>query len=108
MDGLAFLYNNIETKFLKYKEEEKMEELAKKIIQKVRSMYKYDTLLKDIVKTSAKVTVSEKDGELYLSHITFQWYDALVVSSSGITYTPDMGCTRKIISYDGFDELLNM
>lgn len=93
---------------MKYKEEKKMEELAKKIIQKVRSMYKYDTLLKDIVKTSATVTVSEKDGELYLAHITFKWYDILVVSSSGITYTPDMGCTRKIISYDGFDDLLNM
>lgn len=107
MDWL-FLYNNIETKFLKYKEEEKMEELAKKIIQKVRSMYKYDTLLEDIVKTSATVTISERDGELYLSHITFNWYDVLVVSSSGITYTPDMGRTREIISYDGFDELLNM
>ena len=54
---IGFFYNKNETKFLKYKEEKKMEELAKKIIQKVRSMYKYDTLLKDIVKTSAKVTV---------------------------------------------------
>ena len=86
-----------------------MEELIKNVINKVRTMYKYDTLIKDIVSQRAEITLVENNGQLKISTITFDNYDYVVVSANKITYHPEIGGgSRTLISYDGFEQLLEM
>lgn len=85
-----------------------MEKYVLRIIEKVRSMYKYDTLLKDIVKQDAIIEFEEYRGKLNLVSISFNYYDRLYVCSSGIIFYPEIGTKRQILEYDGFSKLLEM
>lgn len=86
-----------------------MEKQIKQIIDKVRTMFKYDTgLTRGLVTVDASVHLKECNGTLHLSTIDFESYDRLSVSATEIVFYPEMGNQRTVMTYDGWDELLRM
>lgn len=87
----------------------KMEEKIKAIVEKVRMMYKYSNEYKSLVNMDAKVVLSEdKTSGFKIERICFDYYDRIVVCSNGISYHPEHGSVKTLMSYNSFDELLSM
>lgn len=86
-----------------------MEKKIKEIIAKVRMMYKYDNRFKDIVKMKPSICLEETDsGDLVLRSIDWSWYDSLYVYPTGITYSPEHGNSKELITYNNWNELLEL
>lgn len=86
-----------------------MENFIKQIIEKVRTIYKYDEKYKEILGRKASITVCEdKDGNIQLEAIYFSWYDEILVSKSGIIFKPSYGENQTILRYSSFEEFLKM
>ena len=84
-------------------------EEIKQIIAKVRQIYKYDETYKEIVSRNPSIHLSEtRDGEIQLDSIRFSWYDSMLISKSGIWYTPSYGDTKAILKYRSFEEFLKL
>ncbi len=88
-----------------------MEEI-KRIVDKVRHMYKFDTVLKDIITRPASIRVSEQNGELVIEGIIFNYFgtnDKVTVVSDAIRhYKQETDEWITLIKFRNFDELLNM
>ena len=48
------------------------------------------------------------NGDLVLKNIDWQWYDSLYISSTGITYSPEHGNSKELITYNNWNELLEL
>lgn len=84
-------------------------EKIKKIIDKVRKMYKYDKRLKQILAVPAHIKLVEEKGEIYLSSIQFSYYgDGVYVFNGQIRYSPEYGPDEVLIKYSSLDELLEL
>lgn len=85
-----------------------MENKIKQIIEKVRQMYKYIDEYKSLLSAEASIHLSEKSGEIILENITFNYYDRLIIADDCIVYVPEHGQSKKLIAYNGWDELLTL
>lgn len=77
------------------------------IIEKVRSMYKYDKEISKVLATNAQVKYFEEKGELKLVDILFDNYDVVCITKNKITFT-QYGRSRVLIEYDNFENILNL
>lgn len=81
----------------------------KRIIAKVRSMYKYDKKYKDILANRAYIDLSEntESGDIELNSISFDNYDRIFIYPTKVLYIPYDGYDKKILAtYQNWDELL--
>ena len=85
-----------------------MEEKIMQIIEKVRSISKYNPDIKQLVRADSKVTLVEFDGELMLESISFSCYDTLIVTQHSITLILEHGTRKVLFKYDGWNGLLEM
>lgn len=86
-----------------------MDKKIKDIIKKVRAIYKYDDRFKSLVSMHPTVKSEENaNGDLVLKNIDWQWYDSLYISSTGITYSPEHGNSKELITYNNWNELLEL
>lgn len=77
------------------------------IIEKVKSMFRYDRKLSDTIQMDPQVICKYKDGELKLREIRFDDYSRVSVYESYISYIPERGNSSTLIEYKDWDELLN-
>ena len=76
------------------------------IIKKVRTMYKYYKKYNEILQTNPSISITEKDGKLFLNSIIFDNYDQIIISKNHIVFSDYYGHKEELITYNGFDELL--
>lgn len=86
-----------------------MDEILNKIIVKVRQMYQYDMLLREITNSNAVIRLVEKDGTIRLNYVTFGCKSGdITVTEEKVTYTSAEGSQRTLISYETWEEFLNL
>lgn len=87
-----------------------MKTKIKRIIAKVRSMYKYSSEYKALLEFPANVSLREnkETGDLEIESIYFQYYDFLYIYDNKIIYISEYGRKELLLTYNGWDELLSM
>lgn len=81
----------------------------KKIIAKVRSMYKYNSEYVELLSLKADVSLDENEnGDLELSFIRFRYYGSIYIYSDRIIHTTEEGRKTLLITYNGWDALLSL
>ena len=85
-----------------------MEEKIMKIIQKVRSIGKYNVEMEGIVDQQATVKLVEVQGKLVLCSVSFECYDKLVVKENSIVLIPEFGKRKILFEYSSWEELLDL
>lgn len=85
-------------------------DIIKQIIKKVRSMYRYDNRVRDILLLPASIRVQENEDEsIYVASIIFGTSDIVAVSSNVIKYYSfTKNEWETLIEYSDYNELLNM
>ena len=79
-----------------------------KIIEKVRSISKYNEDMKGVVDKPAIIKLVERDGKFVLRSIEFEFYDTVLVRPTGIIFLPEHGPRKILIEYCSWEELLEM
>ena len=83
----------------------------KRIVAKVRSMYKYDKKYKDILANRAYIDLSENEetGDIELNSINFDNYDRICIYPTKVLYISYNGYDRKTLAtYQDWDEFLSL
>ena len=84
----------------------------KRIIDKVRQMYKFDTNLKDVITQPVSVRINEQDGSLKIQGIIFNYFginDKVTVVSDAIRYyKKETDEWTTLMEFRDFDESLGM
>ena len=86
-------------------------ENLQEIISKVRQIFKFDTRVREIVTEPVSIRMEERDNEIRIASIIFNYF-----GQNNLTVLPD--CIKYydkekndweiIISYENFNELLNL
>ena len=85
-------------------------ELYKKVIAKVRSMYKYDSTYAELLKRHPEIKLKEtKNGEFELNSIHFtDGYNSIYIGSKSIWFDPYRSENKTLITYSNLEELLKI
>ena len=84
------------------------QEVLLNVIAKVRKMYQYDIMLKDIVSTSADIRIIEKDGTLLLGSVIFRGQAGdIVVKEKEIVFNGNEA-VRTLITYENWEEFMKL
>lgn len=83
-------------------------EKAKKILEKVQFIAKYNLEMKPFMDYAPEIIFKENDGEIVFSHIIFSKEDTLMICATGIIIYPQKGMSKTLFTYKGFDDLLKM
>ena len=86
-----------------------MEEQIKKIVQKLRKMYRYSEhrMLMDAV-PRLNVHLEGDCNLIVLDSVTFQDYDCIIATPEKVIYSPEHGQSKTLITYDGWEGLLSL
>ena len=80
----------------------------KRIIAKVRSMYKYNQEYSELLSLRADISLDENEnGDINLSSICFKYYGSFYISPTRIIHTKEDGRRTIVITYNGWDALLS-
>ena len=82
----------------------------KKVIAKVRAIYKYDLTYAELLKNHPEIKFFEnKNGELELNSICFSdGYNHFIVTNKEIIFDPYYGEHKTLTKYSNLEELLKM
>ncbi len=85
-------------------------EKIQKIIEKIRSVAKYNPQIKQLVaEQKASIRLQEDDdGNIVLYCIEFNYYDALYVYENKMVFQDDGGKKTTLFEYVNWDEFLKM
>ena len=83
-------------------------EKAKKILEKVRFIAKYNREMKPFMDYAPEIIFKEKDEDIVFSHIIFSKEDTLMICATGIIIYPQKGMSKTLFAYNNFDDLLKM
>lgn len=89
-----------------------MEELIKKVVDKVRTIYKYIPKYNDILLHNAQVEIMEFSGKFEIRSIKFSdGYNRIIIKENGIVYYEYDIVNDKsetILTFDSYEDFLNM
>lgn len=85
-----------------------LEEKIIKIVDKVRTIFKYDIEKQEIIKTNPSISLEYKNNELNIVSIEFNYYDILCITPTKVIFIPEFGNKKILFKYDNYDELLNL
>lgn len=85
-----------------------MEEMLKKILEKIQVIAKYHPDLKNAKTISPTIEVKIENDKFVISSITYNWYDIILVCPTGIFVIPEHGQRRTLFSYKNWEGLLEL
>ena len=83
-------------------------DLARKVVARVRNIYKYVPEYRDVLKQPAHIEfVEDSNGNPEVFQITFRWFSYLCVSKTAIAFVDENGLRKELMTFKDLDNFLD-
>lgn len=84
-----------------------MESKLNKIITKIQKMYSFGKY-REITEQNPEITLTKTEEGWEIRSIRFDFYDTILIGTSGIYFHPEHGRSEQLLAFNGFDDFLDM